>query len=146
VNDYVFRMPEGTPDLTYKGLDAYLGATRTKGVGATVRLLRYDDPDEGALIMIRLYATTIAVLYADGRVHFTREGAQDQHLTTGQWLNKVAHDNNLGYLFRDNWVRYLYPRRHDIDVGRARVPVAGQTFTHPDYGHARVTSEMERHG
>jgi hypothetical protein len=128
VNEYIFRMPRDTPELTWTGLDAYMGADRMKPVGTTVMLIRYDDPDEGALIMVRLYATTIATLYADGRVRFTVNGASDCHQATSTWLSQVAMDNKLGHIWQDKFVRYLYPRTPDIDTGRQRMPVAGQTF------------------
>lgn len=128
MSEYIFKFPKDTPMMTWTGLDAYMDRARMKPVGSTVMLIRYDDPDEDALIMIRLYATTVAVLYADGRVRFTENGAKDCHQATSTWLNQVAMDNRLGTIWRDKHVRYLYPRTPDIDVGRERVPIAGQTF------------------
>lgn len=131
MNEYIFRMPRDTPELTWAGLDAYMGGREERKIGTTVTLQRRESRWGGFAddcISVELYCTVIARLYKDGRVFFPHAGATDRHLATGSWLGKVAADNGLGYLGQENWVRYLYPRTPEIDVGRERVPIAGQAF------------------
>jgi hypothetical protein len=126
--EYIFRMPKDTPKLTFAGLMEYLGGRTTRKIGTTVTVTHYPErPDCAETVKFTLYDTDLAIMDAGG-VYFVTHG--DTHMATGEWLSQITQDNGLGHVFRDDWVRYLYP--HDWSGDRdKRVPLEGTAFTVP---------------
>lgn len=136
MGQFIFRMPRNTPQLSYWALDEYLRGSANAGlrvrsgvplrrkIGSTVEV-REEVARGTRRIALVLYSTTLAYFYPDDRVEFTRAGANDRHMATGHWLNKIAGDNHMGQVYRERWERYLFRRSSD---GWAREPIAGVTF------------------
>lgn len=99
MNDYIFRMPAGTPDLTFAGLAARLREVcdlpRCKAcclaIGTTVRVSRAGGRRDA--LDFSLYGTVIARI-SMGTVYFPETG--DAHLATTEWLSRIVHDNGIG--------------------------------------------------
>lgn len=101
MSEFIFRMPEGTPEMTYEGLSAYMdsqpevpyanGGYFTE-IGSTVTLTAM-NPRGGPRIDVRLYGLLIASIYAN-QVEFPVH--KDAHMATGEWLGKIVRDNGIG--------------------------------------------------
>jgi hypothetical protein len=99
MNDFIFRFPENTPELTYETLGGLTSAACGKffrctscrlHIGTTVSV-RWNA--RGDALIVRLYDLDIAWLYAD-RVAFTHE--DDPHMATTEWLARIVRDNGIG--------------------------------------------------
>ena len=100
MNDYIFRMPEGTPKLTFEALSAQLDALCdrprctpcTLAVGTTVTIC-WHGAARGHAVAFQLYGLGIAVI-SQKLVQFPVTG--DAHIATTGWLAKIIRDNGLG--------------------------------------------------
>ncbi len=128
---FIFRMPGGTPELTYEGLMEYICKGRSKygerKIGSTVEVSTFKARGDKPSVRFRLYSTTLAFIGEDF-VRFTQNGANDQHMATGYWLDQIARDNHLGYVYRYDNVRYLLGDYDGLST-RSKRPIAGCIFT-----------------
>lgn len=107
MNEFIFRMPAGTPEMTYEGLRAYMDS-RSKSwfpyansgrywkVGSTITLTQMNPhsvSQGGPHIDVRLYGLLVARVYPD-RVEFPVH--KDAHMATTEWLAKIVRDNGIG--------------------------------------------------
>jgi hypothetical protein len=95
--NYIFQVPQNTPDLTFAELAAWTTKGRDKmsrKIGTTVEVGWYD---EGESVYFELYDTIIARLMP-AEIYFPVTG--DAHMATTQWLSMIARDNGLGGVWR----------------------------------------------
>lgn len=95
-SNYIFRFPEGTPDLTFDDLAAWLGGRSGRAIGTTVVIAHMPATEtQFESIDIELYGLVIArLMNKPGRVEFP--SADDPHLATTEWISKVVRDNCVG--------------------------------------------------
>ena len=103
MSNFIFKIPAGTPDLTFEDLDAWLGRASARAIGTTVVI--YRNPDA---ITIELYGLIIAELYESPKRRVVFGSTDDAHLATTEWLGKIIRDNCIGSsVYR--------VRRHKVD-------------------------------
>jgi hypothetical protein len=89
-SNYLLRIPQGIPELTFDDLDAWLGRRSACAIGTTVVVHRTPEA-----ITIELYGLVIAELYERPR-RVTFPSADDAHLTTAAWITRIVRDNAIG--------------------------------------------------
>lgn len=98
MGEYIFRWPADTPEMTYEGLAARLGAAGcdshdrhgrwcTAKIGTTVTLRWCREA-----VQVQLYSTTIAFILP-GTVVFPND---DPHTATTEWIARIVRDNGIG--------------------------------------------------
>jgi hypothetical protein len=100
MNDFLFRFPADTPEMTFNTLAARLRAVCNRDrctsciakIGSTVTL-RWHVRDKSA-IQVQLYEVTIAILTGDGTIRFPND---DPHYSTTYWIERIVSDNGLGH-------------------------------------------------
>lgn len=129
MQNYIFRMPAGTPPLTYPMLRGL--AERARGIGCTVTLQHYSDCPP--YVQFDLYRTTLARIYPD-HVEFAEHG--DQHKATTAWLTKIVQDNGIGsQCYHERFVLYAYGSNSGKPLEGATFPAA------PSCGHCGALIE-----
>jgi hypothetical protein len=105
MNEFIFRMPAGTPEMTYEGLSAYMRSQPEvpyandscfTEIGSTVTLTKMNSHSVshgGPHIDVRLYGLLIARVYSY-KVEFPVH--KDAHMATTEWLAKIVRDNGIG--------------------------------------------------
>lgn len=152
MNEYIFRMPRDVPEMTYEGLDAYLGKHPSGRIGTTVTVAYHGSRRHLAAalppaITVTLYQTRIARVMP-GMVYFCPTG--DAHQATHAWISRIIADNGIGGMA---W--RIRRQRHDppgtpVARGRAGLLTVDGIRERPVEGHAfnvdreRIARNRER--
>ena len=130
--EYIFRVPQDTPPLTFEGLAAYIGSGGERKIGTTVLVTLHPARDDcAASVTFRLYDTNLAVIDATG-VYFTRHG--DRHQATREWIAMIAVSNEIA---TSAW----RPRSGVLCLdGNPQRPVEGHAYVRGSWGNQRADS------
>lgn len=106
MGQFIFRMPENTPDLDFTSLEAYIRAAYDgegprhgdhAEIGTTVQVVWHGSRRPGLelppAVDFQLYGLHIARIFPD-RVNFAKH--DDPHMATGEWVAKIIRDNAIG--------------------------------------------------